>query len=415
VGYAFSAVTVPDGYTMHRNVIFGPNTDGLPARPFHAASGAALPATPLELWTSLSGTCGRSNTEACEAVTIPHNSNLSNGYSLGPWGTSQADIDLQRTYEVAAEIYQHKGSSECAYDAGEPECGFELYSGGIPVDPVGSYLRPMLGTGMVDAALGAADPTVNLVGNPVQLGFVGGTDGHNGAPGNVDESTWNGHDSSHDDTPEERVSEEDKVNYGPGGITGVWAPQNTREEIFLAIQRRETFATSGPRISVRVEQADSLGAACAFDPSTRVQMGGTFTAITTPYPYFLLQVEADRATQELPSGPGQADIASVQVVRVQADENGVLPATVTNVPMGPRGGCRVLQDDTFDPTLHTLWYVRVLQEETKRWSYDECLFDSSDEDREVLTADQRTWCDDAGGPYVQERAWSSPIWYEPAP
>src|SRR5678815_2336263 len=95
-----------------------------------------------------------------------------------------------------------------------------------------------------------ADPSLHA--DPLQMGIVGATDDHNGAPGNTREDTWPGHAGVNDDTPAQRIAPNAgaTVGFNPGGVAVAWAEQNTRDAIFAAFQRRETYATSGPRITV---------------------------------------------------------------------------------------------------------------------------------------------------------------------
>src|SRR5262249_47752645 len=124
--------------TNHRNVIFNNDTT-LPARPLDSVNYT----TPPALWQGLSTQC----TGACDAVTIPHNTNESDGVSLQVWDPSSNGVALQRKYQVAAEIYQHKGASECYYDgtpATDPQCAFEY---AVSDAPQSAFLRTALGTG----------------------------------------------------------------------------------------------------------------------------------------------------------------------------------------------------------------------------------------------------------------------------
>jgi Protein of unknown function (DUF3604) len=226
--------------TNHRNVIFG--TDKVPVAPLDAVD---YPKPP-DLWTGLDSQCDPAS--GCEVVTIPHNTNLSAGVSLVVWNPTAAGVAQQQKYQVSAEIYQHKAASECYYspDAGygDTDCQFEY-----PTNPTkainlgpGSFVREGLGTGLGYAAQNPAQ------GNPLKLGIVGATDDHNGAPGNVDEAKYVGHAGRLDDFPVKRLP--GSPENGSGALTGAWAEQNTRAAIFAAIKRRETFATSGPRIQV---------------------------------------------------------------------------------------------------------------------------------------------------------------------
>ena len=239
----------------------------------------------------------------CDLVTIPHNSNLSGGVSLKIWEpTSAAGMALQSRYQVAAEVYQAKGASECYYNpaAGynDPDCQFEqLTAKKVKAPGATNFIRTALKMGVDTKGV-----------NPLQLGIVGGTDNHNGSAGYVDEATYVGHAGHEDDTALLRLNS--SPDYSPGAITGVWAPQNTRDEIFAAIKRRETFATSGPRITVRFyqvndQQKNLKPCTDSSFPSdilpSAVPMGGTFKADAVgASPRFALTVWPDAVPQNVP-------------------------------------------------------------------------------------------------------------------
>jgi Protein of unknown function (DUF3604) len=255
---------------------------------------------------------------------------------------------------------------------------------------------------------------------------VGATDDHNGAPGNVDEAKYVGHAGRTDDIAVKRLS--NAPENGSGALTGAWAEQNTRASIFAAIQRRETFATSGPRLSVRFYQTTSAQA-CAdpafpkqiIDANAAVPMGGTFgaAAFTGSGPTFALTVWPDTAAQDLADGTtAVAGLAAVQIIKVHAKMVGGAPAIVEDLPhvvsgVPATGGCATWTDASFDPTEYALYYVRALQVPTWRWSHYSCA--------ELKANNPTTWqtlvpgCVAGGGldVSIQERVWSSPIWYEP--
>lgn len=427
--------------TNHRNVIFA--SRHVPVLPFDSATAQ----DPPTLWTRLDDYCRG----LCDAVTIPHNTNLSNGISLDVWNTSPKGRRLQRQYQVAAEIYQHKGASECYYHPinapGETDCAFEQLNPLLEDTPIGpqSFLRAGL-------ARGLAESLVPGQRNPLKLGFVGGTDGHNGAPGNVDEARWRGHDAREDSTPAKRLlpdpvtGKSPRTDWGPGGITAVWAEENSRESIFAAIKRRETYATSGPRMKVRVLQtSNASGCAAPGYPGSLLRpgrghlpatpMGGTFVRANlegAALPTFAIEVWRDQTPQALTrlaaGATAPAEIAKVQVIKIRALDNGVTVETFIDTPVDAladddlhgdsfdtaTGGCLVWTDNAFNPAEAALYYVRVLQEDTWRWSYHDCvaLAGSPEGIAQGLTEAQ---CAAEAKNTVQERAWTSPIWYEPNP
>lgn len=393
--------------TDHRNVLF--STSAVPVQPLDSAHYA----TPPALWSGLSASCVP---PACDAVTIPHNTNQSAGVSLQVWDPTMSGVALQRRYQVSAEIYQHKGNSECFWDPAtgnpqDPDCHFE-HTDASPV-VAANFVRNGLETGIQYAS------DHPLQGNPLQLGIVGATDNHNSTPGYVSEDTWDGHVGRLDDTAEERL--DGGAENSPGGITGAWAPQNTRADIFSSIQNRHTFATSGPRIRVRVYQTSSP-TACQdpqfpkqiVDANKGVEMGGSFgqgrLAIGDTMA-LAIWAFPDTFPQGLPNGSfGTANFDKVQVIKAYINGAGQVvesaPATVANFPA--TGGCKLWVDPSFDKTKRAVYYVRVLQTPTWRWSHYDC------QEPGMLAAHPLKCL--PGQEYnrtIQERAWTSPLWYTP--
>jgi hypothetical protein len=402
--------------TNHRNVIFA--TAQVPAAPLDSIDYL----DPPSLWTGLDGACTAA--AGCDVVTLPHNTDLSSGVSLVVWNPTPAGVAQQERYQVSAEIYQHKGASECYYAPaqgyGDTDCQFEQIT--KPVNPTpASFVRTALGAGVGYAA---QNP---LVGNPFQLGIVGATDDHNGAPGNVNEALYVGHTGRNDDIPLKRLA--GTPDYGSGALTGAWAEENTRDSIFAAIKRRETFATSGPRILVRFYQT-SDAAACTdpafpqkiLDAKAAVPMGGTFGTAAlgaAAAPTFALTVWPDAVAQGLADGTtGVAGIAKVQIIKLHAHVTGGQPVIVEDPPYAvsgvpAAGGCATWQDPSFDASEHAVYYVRALQVPTWRWSHYSCAT--------LKQNNPATWqtlvpeCA-AGGSLdvsIQERAWTSPVWFVP--
>ncbi|MFT3773642.1 MAG: DUF3604 domain-containing protein [Minicystis sp.] len=424
---AYEWTDVDSGSTDHRNVIFG--SDSVPAAPLSALDYPDPPA----LWTGLDTACTAAN--GCDVVTIPHNSNESDGVSLQVWDPSPDGLRKQKQYQVSVEIYQHKGSSECDANVAQwsggvdVACNFETTSNAMSPPPATSFVRRALEEGLLRTV---ADPSG---GNPLQLGFVAATDDHNGAPGYTDEALFVGHVGRKDDTPLKRVGKGSAYqNFGSGGLTGVWAEQNSRDKIFGAIKRRETFATSGPRMQVRFFQTSDAGA-CAdpnfpkqiIDASTAVAMGGTFGPSKIGAggkPMFAVWAWPDTVPQNLASGgSGVAGLSTVQIIKAHAhlDATTGAPVVVEDAPVAvsnfpSSGGCVMWTDTSWtaaSASEQAFYYVRVLQQPTNRWSKNDC---------DVVKAQNPTnWqtlapaCQVGGGlnTTVRERAWTSPIWYAP--
>lgn len=145
------------------------------------------------------------------------------------------------------------------------DCGDGTGSGGVTGS--GCYSRRDFFRGAVLAGLAEE---MRLGANPFRLGVVGGTDTHNGTPGAVEEADFVGHRGTTDDSPEKRLGEGTRRNgptFSPGGLTAVWAEENTRASLFDTLRRREVYATSGPRLTVRFFSGAGLPAALCDDPA----------------------------------------------------------------------------------------------------------------------------------------------------
>jgi len=310
--------------------------------------------------------------------------------------------------------------------------------------------------------------------NPYQVGFVGSTDTHNGIPGAVEERKFNGHGGVLDadpatrlgrwgcppDEPDctERVFERGiAFSNNPGGITAVWAEENTREAIFAALQARRAYATSGPRIEVR-----TYGSREAFpsDFCARLEAGespvedGDVNAVAMGS---VLPDDADGgapsfaawALQDAGGSVPGAPLERIQIIKGSVDAEGVAvtrvldlagkaddpqPAADCSITTAgrPEQLCVTWTDPEFDPAEDAYYYVRVLEQPTCRWNTLQCLERSVDCDQLDPAAgtfsEESGWsswegcCDIEGeaGSFsgtnrfdvIQERAWTSPIWYE---
>ncbi|MCP5431808.1 MAG: DUF3604 domain-containing protein [Alphaproteobacteria bacterium] len=430
IGYEYSPA-LTNGGMMHRNVIFA-NADV----PDHAMSAFDV-AMEDGLWAWLDDAC----TGSCDVVAIPHNMNYSWGLAFRLEkrdGKPYTDKDLSRRarYETVAEIFQIKGASECAVGLGAPdeECAFnQLW----PVcegsetnlcEGQGSTIRGGLARGL------EAEAENGL--NPFKLGFIGSTDNHNAAPGSTDEWAYEGQGGALDDTVEKRLSVAGRPDrkgspaaayYNPGGLAGVWAEENTRPAIFAALKRRQTFATSGPRLAIRLFAGDRLSndlLAEANWPSMAYALGtamGGDLPRGSRAPTFLVEASRD---------PASAALFKVQIVKGWL-ENGVPQEAVVDIacaggaaPDAKTGRCPdngasvdlatcsrdegvgvdafqvAWTDPHFDPKARAYYYARVLENPTCRWSTLQAHADNREPPR-GLPATQR------------ERAWSSPVWYSP--
>ncbi len=428
--------------TRHRNVIFANDRVPYPTTYFEEH-------TPQGLWSQLEATC-RDAASGCDVLAIPHNPNESNGNMFAVEYPGAQSLSAERTQAAArgameplVEIYQHKGDSECmnglsgVIGASDEQCDFEKDprpfmdcgdgTGGTGVTRLGcfsrfDFVRNVLLAGLQeDARLGV---------NPYRLGIIASTDTHNGTPGYVEESTFVGHRGTDDDTPAKQLGNgvltPGGIQFSPGGIVGVWAEENSRPRIFDALRRREVFGTSGPRIAVRFFGGWNLPVGLCTDPdmvenayAAAVPMGSLLDTPTAAAPSFLISAARDPGTlahpgtqlQRVQVVKGWVDAAGrhQQVFDVAGDpDNGASVDTDTCVASGPGEDalCTVWSDPSFDPTQHAFYYVRVLENPTCRWSTVNC--------NALAPVDRPPSCTDPDvEKTVQERAWTSPIWYRP--
>jgi len=436
VAYEYSRS--PGGSTMHRNVIFRNERVPFPISAFEQP-------TPLGLWQELQHTCRDAGT-GCDVLAIPHNSNESNGRTFAVEYPGAQNVDEQRAQaqlradmEPLVEIYQHKGSSECRnglsgiIGAPDEQCAFEQRRPD-PIEDCGDGIGQL---GAVDlgcvsrldyvrgALLAGLQEGARLGVNPYRLGFVGSTDTHNGTPGFTEEASFIGHAGTDDGTPALLLY---NITHSPGALVAVWAEENSRSSIFDALRRKESFATSGTRITARSFGGWDYPANLCDSPDlvqtgyTRgVPMGGILPArpATAPAPVLVISALRDPGTAEQPGTPLQrlhvvkgwiADgQAHQQIYDVAGDANNgadVDLSTCTASGPGADALCTVWTDPDFNPAQPAFYYVRVLENPTCRWNSFVC---------NRLAPDHRpAACDDPNVPKtIQERAWTSPIWYEP--
>lgn len=428
---------------LHRNVIF--RNERVPPLP----SSVVQAPTKEELWDALDRDC-RARLPGCDAVVIPHNSNISGGLMFlaeGPEGRplDAADALRRARAEPLVEIMQHKGASECsaaaaAGAAADELCGFEA----LPYDSFAGRFFPSLKrapaplnyTRHAQAAGLLLEQRLGV--NPFQFGVIGSTDTHLGAPGLVDARGFPGHGGAGiplgEELPDALL---DAIEFNPGGLAGVWAEENSRDSIFAALARRETFGSSGPRIALRLfagwelppdlcERADFAAQGYAAG----VPMGSVLSP--SPSAAAFAPLLAVRALRD-PGPPGQPGLPlqRLQIVKAWAENGsaheqvfevagdpangaGVKLATCEPTGAGADGLCSVWRDPDFDPALPALYYARAVENPSCRWQTFACNHARIDCSRPDSVREGYADCCNPEIPKtVQGRAWSSPIWYSP--
>jgi hypothetical protein len=464
VGYEWTA-SVGAGLNLHHNVIFRNHRV-----PDQALSWIETPSQ-VELWDYLEQECVTER-PGCDAVAIPHNSNLSGGLMFEtarltddtvPEGPVTRDEATRRAHwNPLFEVMQHKGSSECdsrnAVWAGDEYCNFEkmgydsfggkntgraadgamdwitlfVDSEDLPETKLpdeSNFLRYGLKKGLQQqASIGA---------NSFKYGLISSTDTHIAAPGLTMEKNHPGHGGagmgSGEGVP---VGLPDELEYGPGGLAVLYAEENTRDSLFAAMRRREAYATSGTRPVLRVfggwDYPDDLcrsGDLVARGYDGGVPMGGDLPppAGENPVPRLVVSATQDSGTPEYPGNPLQR----IQLIKGWYD-NGELKERVVDVAGGDNGAsvdihtcqqsgeghrqlCTVWTDPDFNPQAPAFYYARLLENPSCRWSQQICADAGVRCDNpDTIPEGMENCCAAEHQKVIQERAWSSPIWYTPA-
>lgn len=463
VGYEWTA-SVGSGQNLHHNVVF--RNAKVPAR---ALSWIESPSQ-VELWDYLEQECV-ADLPGCDAIAIPHNSNLSGGLIFETARVSDATVPPEPvTVEEARrrahwnpiiEMMQHKGSSECDNRTSlwreDEYCNFEkmgydsfggkntgMAEGGsldwltlfvdddaLPVTKLPdetNFVRYALKKGLQQQA--------ELGANSLKFGFIGSTDTHIAAPGLAMEKNHPGHGGagmgSRDGVPEGLP---DELEYGPGGLAVVYAEENTRDAIFAGMRRREVYATSGTRPTLRVFGGWDYDAELCSAPDLVAQgyaggvpMGGDLPPQPSPEstPQLVVSVQHDAGTADYPGNLLQR----VQLIKGWY-EGGELREQVLDIAGGDndasvdintceqRGGghqqlCQVWRDPSFNPNAQAFYYTRVLENPSCRWSQRICVDAGVRCDNpDSIPPGMENCCAADHQKVIQERAWSSPIWYTP--
>jgi hypothetical protein len=428
--------STPGGKNLHR-VVFTPTgpsvaKDFIPYSSFDSSK-------PEDLWAWLEETSVR---VGAKFIAIPHNSNISGGLMFNDVDSNGRPITAEyaRTrmkWEPVIEVTQIKGDSETdpVLSTNDEFADYEPFMHVLDSEDLGSGSKPELGPG--DFARSALRRGIEIeakVGaNPYKFGMIGSTDSHTGMA-STEEDNFHGK-TAFDSIPENRFNEFMGIkgfgaDMSAAGLAAVWSAANNREALFEAFQRKEVYATTGPRMRVRMfagwdfTEGDSESrdfAKVGYDKG--VPMGGDLTqGPEGEAPTFLVYAIKD---------PRGANLDRVQIVKgwLKADgtseervydvawsdervlgDDGKLPPVGTTVDLetghytndiGDAELSVTWMDPDFDHGVRAFYYVRVLQIPTPRHTlYDAIALGMDPEETEHPAT-------------IQERAYSSPIWYTP--
>ena len=433
IGFEWSAA--PQGNNLHRVVVY--------------RDGGDLAATRLPLDTAVSGMnpeklwawmADYEKETGGKILAIPHNANLSNGQMFqmvdgdgSPLSARYAS--LRARWEPLVEVTQIKGDGEAhpllsrndefadfeTWDIGNLIGSREKTSDMLP----GEYAREALKNGLLVQQQSGA--------NPFKFGMIGSTDSHTSVTASEENNFW-GKFATTEPHPGRWVKhrkplQKDGWQYSASGLAAVWARDNNRASIFDAMQRREVYATTGPRITLRLFAGWSFDSSDLTDPdiaslgySKGIPMGGDLTAAPAGQSLSLMMTAS--------KDPQSGNLDRLQVVKGWVDKDnqtfekiynvawsglreltaeGTLPPVGNTVDVADASWTNsigepqlavVWTDPDFDSNQHAFYYVRALEIPTPRWTaYDAKRFGESMANEVPMT--------------IQERAYSSPIWYTP--
>ena len=431
IGYEWTA---DQRGARHRNVVFRDGQERVSqVLPFSKLDSH----DPEDLWAYLEA---YSEATGGDVIAIPHNANISGGATFAMASfegqpLSREYAETRARWEPLSEVTQYKGDGE-AYPLLSPDDEFADYetwhswagpdTTNITFDEEwlerkrGDYARPALKRGLsAQAELGA---------NPFKFGMIGSTDSHTSLAAAEEDNFWGTY-ALYEPNAFRSVFQDE---FAASGYAALWASENTRESLFAAMRRRETYATTGTRMRVRFfggwhyEHADAYSSEFArIGYEGGVPMGGDLAAAPAgKSPTFLIRVVKD---------PDGANLDRVQVIKGWRSADGVLrehvydvavsggrqiPTDGTDVPpvgstvdvekltyantIGDTELAVVWTDPDFDPAERAFYYIRAIEIPTPRWTaYDRKFFRIEDR----LGADVPLT--------TQERAYTSPIWYTP--
>lgn len=435
-------------YNLHRNIVF--KGAEVPDLPFAATDSL----NPEDLWRWLDEQRAR----GAEALAIPHNANWSNGtmfadatYTGDPLDAAYAELRMRN--EPLIEITQVKGTSDThpLLSPNDEWANHEIFADtpsgytlpGLALESIalrGSYAR--------DALLRGLAMQERSGFNPYRFGFIGSSDTHNAGAAYREENhfgkvgiqdgspvgrgstpptgmTW----QAYRELPADSKPAPYYADWSASGLAGVWAEENTRDAIYGAFRRKETFATTGPRIRVRAWAGQGLGSLNLSAPGAArrlyreaVPMGGELSATQGPVEVFaqatrdpqgawLQRLQVVKGWVENGEAREQVfDTACSDGLKVDPEshrcpDNGAAVNTGTCALDIEHGDVELAAhwvDPEFDPSQRAFYYVRVLENPTCRWSTWDAL---------------RAGIEPMPGKpaVIQERAWTSPVWYLPNP
>jgi len=426
---AFEWTSIPNGRNMHRNVFFRNDTG--PKAPYSSFDSIY----PEDLWTYLEVQRNVGN----DTFAIPHNGNVSDGWMYSPNKFLGGPMDVryakrQQENEPLTEIIQTKGSSDThpAMSPNDEFANFELFPNlinvGQPSQIKYGYIRQGLVEGMI------LEGTYGY--NPFKMGIVSGADSHSGYSNN-EEFNFHGSHGALEDTPKKRLNPVSDAagdmpsRLGSAGSTAVWAEENTRAGIFDAMKRKETYGTSGTLIRLRFFGGWNFSKKLVEDKKfvekaykNGVPMGGDLPKKASKAPTFAVWAMKD---------PESGNLDRIQIIKgfinkwgrtdekiydvALSDDRKADPKTGKIAPVGNTVDVKnatytndigdtqlsmVWTDPDFNPKQKAVYYVRVLEIPTPRWS----TYDAAKSGLPIPEGIPTT---------LQERAWSSPIWYTPVP
>ena len=433
IAYEYTSSYPTDRGNLHRNVVF--RGDAAPDIPFSRLDSL----NPEDLWAWMD----LQRQRGMDAIAIPHNSNGSNGRMFALTQTDGSPIDAvyastRMRNEPVIENTQIKGTSDTHpfLSPNDEWADFEIMPHRVATllrsRPQGSYAREAWRNGLVMQEREGI--------NPYRFGVVGASDTHNS--GEVfDEDRYVSKVGTIDSDPVGRGSvpvnpdeeipgyrEGSNIHFGASGLAAVWADENTRGAVFDAFRRRETYSTTGTWIRLRFfggyglseDMLDAGNIGQAYEAG--VPMGGDLLRQESGAPAFLVWAAQDAQAAKLQrlqivKGWVADDRSHEQVYDVACSDGLAVDAETHRCPdngatvdisdcsitegVGASELSTLWHDPDFDPDQRAFYYVRVLENPTCRWSTWDAIRAGTAPRGSIATT-------------IQERAFSSPIWYDPA-